>query len=130
MTLPQASWPKPRSAPSSSAAASATPAPANGSSNSAACFNTLLIITRYCHPEQSEGSAFLPAMREFRGNPRSNYFPRDGLRFTGVKIFDAAGNLLIPCCVGCFVDSGVEALDERASQFGAFFLGERERLLK
>src|SRR5260370_3545259 len=35
--LPQASWPKPHSALSSSAAASATPAIANGSSNSSAC---------------------------------------------------------------------------------------------
>jgi hypothetical protein len=40
----------------------------------------------------------------------------DNLRFTGVQILDAAGNLLIPCCLGSFVDSGVEALDERASQ--------------
>src|SRR5580704_17825941 len=39
--LPQASWPRPRWAPSSSAAASATPATANGSSNSAACSNML-----------------------------------------------------------------------------------------
>src|SRR5216683_3084451 len=69
-------------------------------------------------------------MREFRGNPRSNYFPRDGLRSTGVQILDEAGNLLIPCCLGSFVDSGVEALDERASPFGAFFFGKADGRLK
>jgi len=34
--------------------------------------------------------------------------------YTGVQILDAAGNLLIPCRFGSFVDSGVEALEERA----------------
>ena len=38
----------------------------------------------------------------------SNCFPRDGLCFTGVQILDAAGNLLIPCSLGSFVDRGVE----------------------
>src|SRR5258707_2580241 len=78
----------------------------------------------------SLNSTFLLAMSKFGGNPCSNCFPRDGLRFTRVRILNAAGNLLIPCCLGSFVDSGVEALHERAGQFGAFFLGERERLPK
>src|SRR5260370_14106440 len=56
--LPQASWPRPPSAPSSSAAASATPAIANGSSNSAACSNKSRKSPFCCHPERSEGSAF------------------------------------------------------------------------
>src|SRR5260370_21814418 len=133
--LPQDFWRKRPWALSLSAAAWATPATANGSSNSAACSNTLPkspFAERpvYCHPERSEGSAFLPAMREFRGNPRSNDFPRDGLRFPGVQILDAAANLLIPCCLGSFVDSGVQALDDRASQFGALFFGQGESLLK
>ncbi len=72
----------------------------------------------------SLNSTFLLAMSKSGGNPCSNCFPWDGLRFTRVQILNAAGNLLIPCCLGSFVDSGVEALDERAGQFGAFFLGE------
>jgi hypothetical protein len=42
--------------------------------------------------------------------------PRDDLRFTGVPILNAAGNLLISCGLGGFVDRGVKALDERASR--------------
>jgi len=35
-------------------------------------------------------------------------FPRDGLRFAGIQILDAAGQIsLIPCSLGSFVDSGV-----------------------
>src|SRR5579862_726885 len=69
-------------------------------------------------------------MSESGGNSLPNFVPRNGLGRAGIEIGDAPGDLLVPGALGARVSDFLQALDQRANERGAFFLGKSERLLK
>ncbi len=79
----------------------------------------------------SRNSTGLAAMVQFGRKPGLNLFPGYGLNFSGIEVFNAAGDFFVPSGfhrLGVLVGR-IEAFQQGAGKLGALLRGEGERTL-
>src|SRR5258708_976970 len=77
----------------------------------------------------SWNSTSLFVVRERRGDSAANFFPGNRLCPSRVQIRNAPRDLLLPGAFRALIDCCVQAVNQRARQIRAFFLGQAQRLL-
>ncbi len=77
----------------------------------------------------SWNSTSLFAMRELGGDSPTNFFPGNRLCPSRVQVRNAPRDLLLPGAFRALIDCCVQAVNQRARQIRAFFLGQAQRLL-
>src|SRR5205823_5487929 len=74
-------------------------------------------------------STSLFAIRELGGDSPANFFPGNWLCASRVQIRNAPRDLLLPGAFRVVIHCCVQAVNQRARQIRAFFLGQAQRLL-
>src|SRR5713226_10750268 len=77
----------------------------------------------------SWNSTSLFAMRELGGDSPTNFFPGNRLCSSRVQIRNAPRDLLLPGAFRVVIGCCVQAVNQRARQIRALFLGQAQRLL-